>query len=225
MVAGGGDQDQVRPARTTHRGLGLSSPLRAGAIAGLAGGALLVGILHVVSDIDPIGHRLSEYVVESGGSLMTASFLASGLGVACLGMAIGRVGVGGVRSIVVALALVGAGAGLAVAGLFPTDVTGETQAELVHSRASGAATVLIIGASLVWSAERSRRPRRPPLALAIAGLLLGVVSVFLHDTALSGLGQRGLWLALVTWALAAAIMIEPPGGLPATNSQPPGSLQ
>jgi hypothetical protein len=46
---------------------------------------------------------------------------------------------------------------------------------------------------------------------AIAAAIFAVLSALLHETAMTGLSQRVLWLALLTWLVAAALALETPG--------------
>ena len=171
-------------------------------------------VLHIVrADLSPQSDRISQYANGPYGSVMTAVFLALGFGVVALGLGLAMTrGVTRV-SVVVVLALVGAGAGLVVSGLYATDPAGApTTAERVHSLASGAASVALISAAVVWSVlRRHRRPRPalgPAAALACAAVVLGVVSILLHDTVWAGLGQRLLWLTLMAWLLLTAWQLD-----------------
>lgn len=170
----------------------------------------LVAALHLISDLDPASHRLSEYATGPGGWLMVAAFLALGAGVATLGWAISTTG-DDWRTKAVAIALCAAGAATVVAGLFHTNPGAASAAEAIHARASGAATLTVVGAALLWSLRGgSERGRRLGL-LAMGSAVLAVLSALLHETAMTGLSQRVLWLALLTWLVAAALALETPG--------------
>lgn len=167
---------------------------------------VLVFSVHLVADLGPVDHRLSEYVDGRGGFLMTAAFLTLGAGIAALGLAIAGEKRGR-RGWVVAALLVGAGTAMTVSGLFPTDPGAETTAELVHSTASAMATIAVIGASLLWSWSVARDPGSR--MLAALGLVLGIASTVLHETAATGISQRALWLVLVAWLLVAGLRLPP----------------
>jgi hypothetical protein len=105
--------------------------------------------------------------------------------------------------------IVVAGFGMVLSGLYPTDPGGApTTNERVHSLASGAASVALIGAvALAALVPWSRVPRRATGAgglLAFIVLILGVASPILHDTDWTGLSQRLLWAALMAWLLVNA---------------------
>jgi len=138
---------------------------------------------------------------------MTAAFLTLGLGIGALGLAIGSTGGDGWRARVVTVALLGSGVSVIVAGLYRTEPGAATTAEIVHSRASAGATLVLIGVALLWSFQpRSGRPLR---ALAIAAALLGVLSAALHETSATGLSQRLLWFTLLGWLLLASFSLDP----------------
>jgi hypothetical protein len=171
-------------------------------------------LLHVVrSDLSPVGDRLSEYANGSYGSVMTAAFWALGLGMAALGL--GMLVAGGPRGWprVVPFAVIAAGVGMVVSGVYPTDPVGApTTAESIHSVASGSASVVLIGAAVTWSVLRWGRRPRPALGvtgvLACSALGLGAASPILHDTAWTGLSQRLLWLTLLAWLLLTAWQLD-----------------
>jgi Protein of unknown function (DUF998) len=173
----------------------------------LLASTVLVVAVHLVSDLDPTSRRLSEYVNGPAGYLMTAAFLALGLGLIALGLAMARTG-GGMRSAVVSIAVAAAGVSVMVAGVFQTEPGATTTSEIVHSRASGGATLVLIGAALVWSFRPGAEARFRVLAVATAAL--GVMSALLHGTAATGFSQRLLWLALLGWLLLAALRLEHP---------------
>jgi Protein of unknown function (DUF998) len=178
------------------------------AITLLSIGAALVGAVHVVSDLDPVGHRLSEYATEAGGGLMTAAFVVIGLGLLALAMAFWTTQAPPLPRRIVSVAVALAGIGMIVAGVFPTEPGAATVAEIIHSRASAAASLFLIGGAAVWSfwpgTDRSAVLRT--LAAVVAAL--GVLSVALHETEVSGLGQRLLWLALIAWLVIAAATLH-----------------
>jgi hypothetical protein len=188
----------------------LTTTLRPAAIGLLLSSAAGIALLHVVrADLNPVHHRLSEYANGAYGSVMTASFFALGAGMVVLGLAMRQTASSGRWSHVVRLALVVAGFGMVLSGVYPTDPGGApTTNERVHSLASGAASVALIGAvALAALVPWSRVPRRATGAgglLAFIVLILGVASPILHDTDWTGLSQRLLWAALMAWLLVNA---------------------
>jgi hypothetical protein len=102
------------------------------------------------------------------------------------------------------------------AGIWRTDAdrSGVTT-DAIHSRASGAATLVLIAAALTWSVAR-RQPRAAHgsdlgTGLAVIAALLGALSPALHDSAWTGVSQRLLWLALLAWLLVTAWQLTPWG--------------
>jgi hypothetical protein len=186
----------------------LNSRARTVAIAGLLCSVALVAILHVVrTDLQPVGHRLSEYANGPYGWMMTAAFVALGCGLAALGVLLrAGTGSGAVARAIPATALF-AGAGMVLSGAFRT---GESAAsEVIHSRASGLATVAVVAMALAYSLPRSRRRTAATRDLVGAGLALtaaalATLSPFFHDTRWTGLSQRLLWTAAMIWLLWAA---------------------
>jgi hypothetical protein len=169
-----------------------------------------LALLHVLrTDLSPVSDRLSEYANGSYGVIMTASFFTLGAGMIMLGLAMRLDGMVRGWSGVVPPAVIAAGCGMVVSGLFPTDPAGaSTTAERVHSLASGSATVLTITAagisSLVVGSGRPRRGIGATGVLACAAIGLGAVSPILHETRWAGLSQRLLWLTLLGWLLVTA---------------------
>jgi hypothetical protein len=161
-----------------------------------------------------VSDRLSEYANGSYGAVMTVSFFTLGAGMVVLGLGMHLAGMSHGWSRVVPLALIAAGGGMVVSGLFPTDPVGApTTTERVHSLASGSATVATIGAAVVASllspAGRPRRAIGPTGVLACAAIGLGAVSPVLHETDWTGLSQRLLWLTLMGWLLVTAWQLAP----------------
>ncbi len=166
--------------------------------------------LHVLpNSLGPVGDRLSEYANGDFGWLMTVAFVTLGLGMVALALGLHSVSGSGPRAWLIPAAIGVAGVGMIVAGVYPTDPVGaETAAEVIHSRASGLASLLLIGAVYASSVQRGPgrlRPERGPAgALAVASVALGCVSPILHDTTWTGLSQRLLWATLMVWLLLTA---------------------
>ena len=176
---------------------------RAATVTLLAGGGVCVTALHVLRpELEPRADRISEYAIGRYGPVMTAAFLAMGLG--ALVMATLVVEVGGRWSRGVGAAIGAAGVGLVMAGIWRTDPTRSgVLADSIHSRASALATVTLIGAALAWSVVRHPRPRRFDVAssLAVIAAVLGASGPALHDSSWSGASQRLLWLVLLAWLI------------------------
>jgi Protein of unknown function (DUF998) len=169
-----------------------------------AGGLVLLHLLR--SDLSPLRDRLSEYANGSFGAVMTVSFFALGAGLLVLGSAVWATPAATGWPRVVPLAVIFAGCGMVVSGLYPTDPAGApTATERVHSLASGSATLALIGAAVVSSLVRPdprvRRAIGPAGVLAGAALAFGAVSPVLHGTVWTGLSQRLLWVTLMGWLL------------------------
>ena len=179
------------------------------AIALLLTSAAGLVVLHVLrADLSPVSDRLSEYANGSYGVVMTLSFFLLGAGLLVLGSAVWAARPATGWSRVVPLAVIAAGCGMVVSGVYPTDPAGApTTTERVHSLASGSATLALIGAAVSYSLLGRLRPRRaigPAGLLAGAALALGAVSPVLHGTVWTGLSQRLLWLTLMGWLLVTA---------------------
>ena len=97
--------------------------------------------------------------------------------------------------------LAGAGVGMIVAGIYPTDrLRSGATADAVHSQASALATVALIASALTWSVGRVPRHRLDTV-LAVLGAGLGAASPALHRSSITGLSQRLLWLTLLMWLI------------------------
>jgi di/tricarboxylate transporter len=209
----------------------LSARLRLAAIGLLLSSAAGLALLHSVrADLSPASHRLSEYANGSYGVIMTVSFFTLGAGMVVLGLAMRLAGTTHGRSRMVRLAVMAAGCGMVVSGLYPTDPAGApTTTERVHSLASGSATLALIGAAAVSSLRLfPRRPRRaigPAGVLACAAVGLGALSPVLHETDWTGLSQRLLWLTLMGWLLVTAWQLAPQPSADAALAAESGSLQ
>jgi hypothetical protein len=175
-------------------------------VAGLACALGCVAVLHVArADVPPVARRLSVYAIGSHGWIMTAAFVALGCALAALGFALLREGPRGATWII-PMAGVVAGAGMILSAVFETGGSGSS--EVIHSRASIAATVVVVGLVLVHSTPVARRWSDVPidriaLGLAVGAVVLAAAAPLLHDTRWSGLGQRLLWAVLLVWILRA----------------------
>jgi hypothetical protein len=164
-------------------------------------------VLHVVrTDLSPLRDRLSEYANGDHGLVMTISFFTLGAGIIGTGLVMRSTGPRRGLSRLVPFAVIAAGGGMVLSGVYRTDPLGTpTTSERVHSLASGSATVALIGAAVTSSAlawaHRPRRPIGPVGVVAGAALVLGAASPILHQTDWTGLSQRLLWLTLTAWLL------------------------
>jgi len=149
-------------------------------------------LLHFVrSDLSPVHDRISEYANGSYGSVMTVSFFTCGAGMVVRGLGMRLTGTMNGSSRMDPLALIAAGCGMVVSGLYPTDPAGApTTTERVHSLASGSASVALIGAAVaspfLSSGRPPRRAKGPAGVLACGALALGVVSPVLNENGLDG---------------------------------------
>lgn len=185
----------------------MNNGLRRAALALLAIAVVLVATLHITSDLDPITDRLSEYATGPHGWMMTAAFIASGMGLGLLGWVVLASSSTGWHT-AAGVALVVAGLGMILSGVFPTDPHSDSIVEVVHSQASGIATLTLIAAALVL-AFTPDPPLTSPKVLAIAAAVLAIASFLLHETDWSGLSQRVLWAVLLAWAITAASTESP----------------
>jgi membrane-associated phospholipid phosphatase len=224
-VARGGGDDGAAPApgraRRRVRAIGAASVvLSLGALVGIV-------LLHVLRrDLPPMSHRISEYAIGPHGGLMAASFVC--IGAALLLLAAGLPLIGGRGPALVGAVVAVAGTGMVIAAFYRTDPerSGRTE-DAIHSASSGLATISLITAAVAWSilGPRWGRVERHPLLtlLALAAVVLGVASPFLHRTAVSGASQRSLWAALLVWVIAAAWQLtsEPGRQLSAASAPSP----
>ena len=180
----------------------MNAVLRVATVACLLLAIIFVVSLHTVSELDPIVRRLSEYATGPSGVLMTAAFFLVGVGLISSGGIFIRSG-----GVLPGVALVFAGIGMILAGIYPTDPDSATAAEEIHSTASAVATALVVFASLRVSFTGQRKSATMRL-VAGAALLLALASVVLHDTSVSGLSQRLLWMTLLWWVVLATWFVS-----------------
>jgi hypothetical protein len=184
----------------------VSAVLRVGTTACMVLAIMLVVSLHLVSELDPVVRRLSEYATGPSGPLMTIAFFLVGLGlISSGGLFVRHAGV------LPGVALVVAGVGMMLAGVYPTDPGSSAAAEEFHSTASAAASGLVIFAS-VWVSFTGQRGTLTLRLVAGAGVLVALASVVLHDTSVAGLSQRLLWMILLSWTMIATWSTRPTNG-------------
>lgn len=189
----------------------MASLLRIASLGLLAFGMACVVALHALrTDLEPAGHRISEYAIGPYGSVMTVGFFA--IGAALVALAWPVAASRGRWSRAVAAAFAVAGAGMVISGIYPTDPgRSGPAADNAHSRASLVATLALLGAALVWSLLQERPRWRLDIssALAVAATLLAAISPLLHHSMITGISQRLLWLTLLTWVAVAAWRLRP----------------
>lgn len=158
-------------------------------------------------EYDPITQPLSYHAVGMHGWLMTTAILAFAVSVLALAAALARsvppLPRGGIAL------LFGAGAALAVAGIFPTDVTASnlptTLAGAIHVAASYLASPCLVAAALLLSRSRSLA-----YALALASWAALVVLVFVNhfDLRFGGIAQRIFLALVVLWVWVTAFRVR-----------------
>ena len=194
----------------------MRSRARIVSVAGLLCSITCVTILHAVrTDLSPLSHRLSEYAGGPYGWLMTAAFITLGCGVMALGIAQWAENRRDKGALIILATALLAAVGTILSGVFRTGASDISEA--IHSRASTIAVVAVVALALAYSVSLARR--RPSAAsdpvgagLAVIAAALAVMSPVWHHTRWTGLSQRLLWIALITWLLRAAWERVPPVG-------------
>lgn len=195
----------------TPRRSGRAAPWSAIATTALLTAATAVLALHAVRpDLDPVPRRISEYAVGRHGWLMTSAFLGFATGLWALGRGVAPLAAAHPRVRPVRVLLPVAALGMALAGVFETDVTTpDAPRELVHSVASSMAYTSLV-ATAVWTATVARgavewRVRRPIVDVVTVLVVLGAIaSPVTHDGPYNGLTQRLSYLAVLVWLLLLA---------------------
>jgi Protein of unknown function (DUF998) len=163
-----------------------------------------VAILHLLrTDLPPVAHRLSEYANGPYGWVMALAFAALGCGLIALGVSLWSARQSGPLAWIIPATAFLAGGGAIVSGMFRTEISATS--ELVHSSASGLATLALVILCLAYSIPILRRAAVRPdsvgTALAVVATILAAISPLLHETRWTGLSQRLLWFALLAWLL------------------------
>ncbi len=171
-----------------------------------AGGA--VGALHFLNrEYEAISQPLSYYAVGASGWVMTSVLGAFAVSVLALAFILQRDAARLSRAGIAFL--FGAGAALALATIFPTDVTSNnlpvTLSGALHVAASYFASPCLVAAALLLS-------RRPSLAYALALAswlaLVGLVLVNHFNLQVGGIGQR-IFLAIIgVWVILTAMGVR-----------------
>ena len=181
--------------------------LRRSSAAFLVAAPALVAALHVVSpDLEPRSSRLSQYANGPHGYLMTLAFLAVGIGMQLLAAAVHTQRERRRVPWSVRAGIAVAGAGMVISGFVPTDPgSANSMREAIHSLASGLASVVVIGAALLWlvvgrwRAPGSWQPSGACAVCAVVAAVFATASPWLHRSSWTGLSQRSLWVALLCW--------------------------
>lgn len=175
-----------------------------------------VTLLHIVrGEVHPVSRVMSEYANGSHGLMMTIAFYAFGLSAMALGFRLSYAIVRSAVTSAVTVLLVGGGVCLVAAGVFEVEraLVPDTIEEVIHSYATMTAFVLIITGMLLMSFACKSDPRwarfqTMSYVLAISAAGAAVASPFSADTGASGLVQRVLGLAVLTWFLATALHVR-----------------
>jgi Protein of unknown function (DUF998) len=216
---------RAQPPQGTGRATGVS--LAAILLVLACFGAMV--LLHMVrTDLDPVRQVMSEYANGRFGWFMTAAFYAMGLACVALAVRLGRAIMRSRLSVAVRVLLGLGGLGLILAGVFEVErpAIPDTVNEIIHSDATLTAFTLIITAMLLFAIVCRRDPRWGDFrviasVLAIVAAAAGAFSPFAGQTTWSGLAQRVLGLAVVSWLLLCALHIRF-GGLRRSRSAHPG---
>ena len=128
------------PSREDQISVRRASLLALASIAGTLYFALSVVALHLLRpDYDPTMRAVSEFAVGPYGYFMTVAFFAIGLGMLALAFGISPVSPPSRSSKAGRILVALCGAGVVVAGIFPTDVSDSitTTSGAIHQAASG----------------------------------------------------------------------------------------
>lgn len=187
------------------------------ALAGIVGStyfALSVAALHFLRpEHDPTTQTISEYAVGPYGYLMIIAFFA--LGAASLSLSLG---IGAVRSpsrsSQVGVYLVAIwGAGILVAGIFPTDVTGSpsTPSGAIHDAASIVAFVAVVTGAILFSRGMRRDAGWPHRSLSSGlayAVLVGFLAFILSQEGAPGIGQRVFLAFVLAWLVLTGVQLR-----------------
>jgi hypothetical protein len=201
-----------------------TAPEKTGRATGLSLAAILLVlgcfgamvVLHVVrTDLDPFRQVMSEYANGRFGWFMTAAFYAMGLACIVLAVRLGRAVERRKLTAAMRVLLGVGGGGLILAGIFEVErpAVPDTIEEIIHSDATLTAFTMIITAMLLFAVVCRSDPRwsdfrRIAAVLAIIAAVAGAFSPFAGQTTWSGLAQRVLGLAVVSWLLLCSLHIR-----------------
>ena len=174
-----------------------------------------VGVLHFLNrEYDVIAQPLSYHAVSAYGWLMTSAIFAFAVSVLALAFALER-GAARVSRVGIAF-LLGGGAALVIASIFPTDVTANnlpvTLSGAIHVAASYLASPCLVAAALLLSRRfddaRRRDAARFALALASWASLVVLLIVNHLDLHVGGIGQRVFLALIALWLLLTAFRVR-----------------
>lgn len=215
-----------RTVEPTRRATGLSLAVIVLGLIAVVG----VTVLHVArGDVDPLRQMMSEYANGRLGLAMTVVFYATGLAAIALGMRLGQALRPGPLVTSVRWGLGLGGLGLVVAGIYevgrPLDP--ETLEESIHSIASIVAFSLLVAAMAGFAVACRGDPRwrtyRPvATGLAVAAVVLALLSPLATNAPWGGVAQRLLGLAVVTWLTLTAVRIRTNAFHRTSPETPPG---
>ncbi|MFI2275080.1 MULTISPECIES: DUF998 domain-containing protein [Catenuloplanes] len=173
-------------------------------LAGGAAGAALFIALFLLNDLikpdyDPVRDAVSEAAIGPGGWLQSANFVVSGLLIAASSAALSRTSTRWTGRLVALT-----GAGLALAGVVPTDPVPAavmTWPGLIHTVAGTVSSVALIAACFTAARWRPGRSwRRYCLTVGVAVPLVFLAGVAFPDTL--GIWQRLTDVLGWTWLIA-----------------------
>jgi len=187
------------------------------ALVGILYFGLAVLALHLLpTGYDPLTHAVSDYAVGAYGPVMDSAFVAFGIGVFSLAIALSRPDSSSVvRSRLGVPLLSLAGACLFAVGFFPTDLEGApaTTTGDIHTSLSAIVFLAMVVSLPVLSrafgrSEKLRSYRRFSLALAIVVVaLFFVADATITEGVYGGLGERVFILGFYSWLLLATIRV------------------
>ena len=199
--------DEAKPSKP-HRATGLSLV----AIISLAAAFVAVVALHLLrTDLSPVQEVMSGYANGRPGNLMTFAFYALGFGSIALGFRLRRSTPRTWVPRMVSAAVVLAGAGLILAGIFEVERPGipDTFEESVHSYGALVGFVLIVAAMVLFvyvcsTDARWRQLLVPCLILAVLAVGAAAFSPVAPNTTIAGVAQRLLAIVVFGWVLLLA---------------------
>jgi hypothetical protein len=168
--------------------------------------------LHLLrTDLNPVREVMSGYANGRVGGLMTFAFHALGLGSIALGFRLKRSTTRTWVPRMVSAAVVLAGAGLILAGVFEVERPGipDTVEESIHSYGAIAGFVLIVAAMVVFlyicsTDARWRQLLVPCLIFAVLAVGAAAFSPVAPNTTFAGVAQRLLAIVVFGWVFLLA---------------------
>jgi hypothetical membrane protein len=187
------------------------------ALVGILYFGLAVLALHLLpTGYDPLTHAVSDYAVGTYGPVMDSAFVAFGIGVFSLAIALSRPDSSSVVHSRLGVPLLSvAGACLFAVGFFPTDLEGApaTSTGDIHTGLSAVVFLAMVVSVPVLSrafgrSDKLRSYYRLSLALAIVVVaLFFVADATITEGVYGGLGERVFILGFYSWLLLASIRV------------------